>query len=56
MNTTNPVLGTPLGAYYFSSVQRYKTFFQDYRVTSDDLIGINDGEEEKRDTEDARVE
>ncbi len=43
MNTRNPVFGTPLGAYYFSSVQRYKTFFQDYRVTSDDLIGINDG-------------
>lgn len=41
----NPVLGTPLGAYYFSSVQRYKTFFQDYRVTSDVLIGINDGSE-----------
>jgi hypothetical protein len=45
MNTRNPVFGTPLGAYYFSSVQRYKTFFQDYRVTSDDLIGINDGSE-----------
>jgi hypothetical protein len=44
MNTRN-LFGTPLGAYYFSSVQRYKTFFQDYRVTSDDLIGINDGSE-----------
>ena len=41
----NPVLGTRLGAYYFSSVQRYKTFFQDFRVTSDVLIDINDGSE-----------
>jgi len=45
MNTRNPVFGTPLGAYYFSSVQRYKTFFQDFRVTSDVLIDINDGSE-----------
>jgi hypothetical protein len=41
----NPRFGRILGAYYFSSVQRYKTFFQDYRVTSDVLIGINDGSE-----------
>jgi hypothetical protein len=34
-----------LGAYYFSSVQRYKTFFQDFHVTPNVLIGTNNGSE-----------